>query len=90
MGKNTIRDRFEMLAREEPRYFNICRSGEQYYYSSVQDSWVNWQGAFGDKKGIVFVPKKSNSKMLMAGNRNGGQSVSCGMILDEVVEGAIK
>mgnify|MGYP001023474423 CR=1 FL=1 len=39
------RAQFEAWARQEPRYFNIARSGNEYYYPTVQDAWTTWQAA---------------------------------------------
>jgi hypothetical protein len=39
------RERFEAYARQDPRYFNVARSGEGYYYPATQDAWASWQAA---------------------------------------------
>ncbi|WP_164086020.1 hypothetical protein [Stenotrophomonas maltophilia] len=45
LGDQAERARFEAWAREDPRYFNIARSGADYYYPTVQDAWIAWQAA---------------------------------------------
>jgi len=40
-----VREQFEAWARQEPRYWNIARSGNGYYYPITDDAWVVWQAA---------------------------------------------
>lgn len=44
------RARFEAFARQEPRYWNIARSGNGYYYPTTQDAWVVWQAALAARQ----------------------------------------
>lgn len=66
LGDQAERARFEAWAREDPRYFNIARSGADYYYPTVQDAWIAWQAALsaqpspggqGDKRAINKIAR---------------------------------
>ncbi|XTQ92606.1 hypothetical protein ACQR5W_11845 [Xanthomonas sacchari] len=53
------RARFEAWARQEPRYFNVARSGEGYYYPGVQGAWEVWQAALASQAQVPGEPDQA-------------------------------